>query len=361
VGFKVGADTSNLTASVTYTPGAANPNGKFTTISVNPSDPKVGDTANITVVLKDDFDNPITNASVVILVADGGYIKTYGNLSATTNQGGGIYTANISSDAARNATLGFTVAGTTSNKSADVSFTATACDAGLTPMACQFAANIMEPFVGVDQIEQRSANEFEKSITYSVPLTIFTQIIDSNLSANFTRNSNSSGGVTYYTYTPNANLNIANYGLEEVKVTADVSTLDNKANVTFKLTSTSLIDSALLDTIFGFDIYGDLIIDTRYIIGYWYIDSMTGVANETTESYNAYLPKVISDGVFAIADCRALAAYTTPTTEYNYAACSANSSDGYRYELEMTDYTGGSAVTARPREFYDTIRWSRLK
>lgn len=123
VSFTVGGVSSPSTATVSFVAGVASP--ARSTISASPTSVVANGvtTSQITVVLLDAFDNPTSAGGPAVISTNAG------TLSATTDDGNGVYTATLTSATAVGAaTLSFTVAGAAATNTAQVAFTPGAAD-----------------------------------------------------------------------------------------------------------------------------------------------------------------------------------------------------------------------------------------
>ncbi|MDR2427644.1 MAG: DUF11 domain-containing protein [Endomicrobium sp.] len=95
-----------------------NGTGGTTIITANPISVQAGGYSNITVTIGDEFNNPVSNATVNIIVLEG-----TGSITPVTNNNDGTYSAQLNSSTKGNVTVGFTANGAQSALNATVEFT----------------------------------------------------------------------------------------------------------------------------------------------------------------------------------------------------------------------------------------------
>ncbi|MFI2104621.1 invasin domain 3-containing protein, partial [Isoptericola sp. NPDC019693] len=125
VTFTVGGTTADATATVTFEAGV--PSTTTSTIEADPAEITAdgSSTSALTVRLRDGHGNPVTDAGDVVTMA-----TTAGSLSGVTHQGGGVYTATLTSaTAAGTASVSFAVDGAGGSAPALVTFVPGAPDA----------------------------------------------------------------------------------------------------------------------------------------------------------------------------------------------------------------------------------------
>jgi hypothetical protein len=122
VGFSANGSKSALNTTVEFTHSSNidinGTNGTDTNITANPSSLEAGKVSIITVDLRDEHNNPISDANVVIYVASG-----VADITNQVNNNDGTYTANLNSTIAGNVTVGFSANGSKSALNTTVEFT----------------------------------------------------------------------------------------------------------------------------------------------------------------------------------------------------------------------------------------------